>query len=90
MLKGANVHGEALDDAPVRFGARNARVVGHRGLLLISAGPFKLRERAIKRLFDIVVTASALIALLPLKVVSALAIKMQKGRPVFFVQRRMG
>lgn len=90
MLKGANVHGEVLDDAVVRFGARNARVVGHHGLLLISAGPLKLRERAIKRLFDLVVTTSALIALAPLMMSIALAIKMQDGGPVFFVQRRMG
>lgn len=90
MLKGANVHGEVLDDAVVRYGARNARVVGHHGLLLISTGPLKLRERAIKRLFDIVVAASALIAMAPLVMAIALAIKMQDGGPVFFVQRRMG
>lgn len=90
MLKGANVDGEVLDDQVARLGAQGARVVGKHGLLLISAGPLGLRDRAIKRLFDIAFAASAILALSPLLLMVAVAIKLQDGGPVFFVQRRMG
>lgn len=90
MLKGANVDGEVLDDEVVRLGAQGARVVGKHGLLLVSAGPLGLRERAIKRLFDLAFAGSAVIALSPLLIVVAIAVKLQDGGPVFFKQRRMG
>lgn len=90
MLKGANVDGEVLDDEVVRLGAQGARVVGNHGLLLVSAGPLGLRERAIKRLFDVAFAGSAIIALSPLLIAVALAVKLQDRGPVFFMQRRMG
>ena len=90
MLKGANVDGEVLDDEVVRLGAQGARVVGNHGLLLVSAGPLGLRERAIKRVFDVAFAGSAIIALSPLLIAVALAVKLQDGGPVFFMQRRMG
>ncbi|MFC0203627.1 sugar transferase [Novosphingobium soli] len=90
MLKGANVDGEVLDDEVVRLGAQGARVVGKHGLLLVSAGPLGLRDRAIKRLFDIVFAGSAILALSPLLIAVAIAVKVQDRGPVFFMQRRMG
>lgn len=90
MLKGANVDGEVLDDEVVRLGAQGARVVGNHGLLLVSAGPLGLRDRAIKRLFDMAFAGGAILALSPLLLVVALAVKLQDGGPVFFTQRRMG
>ncbi|MEJ2457746.1 MAG: sugar transferase [Novosphingobium sp.] len=90
MLKGANVDGEVLDDEVARLGAQGARVVGKHGLLLVSAGPLGLRDRAIKRLFDLAFAGSAIIVLSPLLIVVALAVKLQDGGPVFFMQKRMG
>lgn len=90
MLKGANVEGEVLDDQVAHLGAQGARTLGNHGLLLVSAGPLGLRERAIKRLFDIGFAALAILVLSPLLIVVALAIKLQDGGAVFFVQRRMG
>jgi len=90
MLKGANIDGEVLDDEVVRLGAQGARVAGKHGLLLVSAGPLGLRDRAIKRLFDLAFAGSAILALSPLLLVVALAIKLQDGGPVLFIQRRMG
>ena len=43
-----------------------------------------------KRLFDIVVAATALVALSPLLLMAALAVKLESRGPVFFVQRRYG
>lgn len=90
MLKGANVDGEVLDDEVARLGAQGARVVGKHGLLLVSAGPLGLRERAIKRLFDVAFAGTAILVLSPLLITVALAIKLQDGGSVFFNQRRMG
>lgn len=90
MLKGANVDGEVLDDEVARLGAQGARVVGKHGLLMVSAGPLGLRDRAVKRLFDVAFAGGAILALSPLLIVVALAVKLQDGGPVFFTQRRMG
>lgn len=90
MLKGANVDGEVLDDEVARLGAQGARVVGKHGLLMVSAGPLGLRDRAIKRVFDVAFAGGAILALSPLLIVVALAVKLQDGGPVFFTQRRMG
>jgi lipopolysaccharide/colanic/teichoic acid biosynthesis glycosyltransferase len=90
MLKGANVDGEVLDDEVARLGAQGARVVGKHGLLMVSAGPLGLRDRAIKRLFDIAFAGGAILALSPLLLATALAVKLQDRGPVFFTQRRMG
>jgi len=90
MLKGANVDGEVLDDEVARLGAQGARVVGKHGLLMVSAGPLGLRDRAVKRLFDVAFAGGAILALSPLLIVVALAVKLQDGGSVFFTQRRMG
>jgi lipopolysaccharide/colanic/teichoic acid biosynthesis glycosyltransferase len=90
MLKGANVAGEVLDEEVVALGAHGARVVQGHGLLMVSSGPLGLRARAVKRLFDLGITVSALILLAPLLLLVALAIKLEDGGPVLFVQRRMG
>jgi lipopolysaccharide/colanic/teichoic acid biosynthesis glycosyltransferase len=45
---------------------------------------------ALKRTFDIVVTAALIVVLAPLLFLLALAVKVQDGGPVFFVQQRVG
>jgi lipopolysaccharide/colanic/teichoic acid biosynthesis glycosyltransferase len=90
MLKGANVNGEVLDDEVARLGAQGARVVGNHGLLLVSAGPLGMRERVIKRVFDLAFASGAILALSPLLIAVSFAVKLQDGGPVFFTQRRMG
>ncbi len=44
----------------------------------------------IKRLFDIVISSSALIILLPLMACTAIAVKLDSSGPVFYRQRRVG
>lgn len=44
----------------------------------------------VKRLFDVVVSATALLALSPLLLVLSLVIAVKLGRPVFFIQQRPG
>lgn len=90
LLKGANIEGEVLDEQVRDLGAQGARVIGDQGMLLVSVGPLGLRSRAIKRIFDIVCAGGALIVLTPLLALVALAIKLEDGGPVLFIQRRVG
>ena len=90
LLKGANIEGEVLDEQVRALGAQGARVLGDQGMLLVSAGPLGLRARAIKRIFDTVFAAVAIVVLSPLLVLVALAIKLEDGGSVFFAQKRVG
>ncbi len=90
ILKGTNIAGEVIDEEVARLGAQGARVAGGHGFLLVSVGPMGLRARALKRLLDLGIACTALVVLaIPLLFV-ALAIRLEDGGPVFFIQRRMG
>ncbi len=90
LLKGANIDGEVVDDAVAELGAHGARTVGGHGFLRVSIGPLGLRARVAKRLFDTVLAGVALLVLSPVLLVVALAILIEDGSPVLFVQRRVG
>jgi len=86
LLKGANIEGEVLDEQVRALGAQGARVIGDQGMLLVSAGPLGLRARAMKRIFDILFSVAAIVLLSPLLGLVALAIKLDDGGPVLFVE----
>lgn len=90
ILKGANVAGEVLDDAVAELGATGARQAGGHGWLRVSIGPLGLRARAMKRIFDFSLALAGLLLLSPMLLGVALAIVIENGLPVFFVQRRVG
>ncbi len=90
ILKGANIEGEVVDDAVSRLGAHGARIAAGHGLLRVSVGPLGLRARATKRLFDIAAAGAGLIVLSPVLLLTVLAILIEDGSPVLFVQRRVG
>lgn len=90
ILKGANIEGELVDDAVATLGAHGARIASGHGLLKVSVGPLGLRARALKRLFDIASAGLALFLLGPLLLLVAFAILIEDGRPVLFVQPRVG
>ncbi len=90
LLKGANIEGEVLDEQVRELGAQGARVIGNQGVLLVSVGPLGLHARVIKRLFDIACAGTAIVVLSPLLALVALAIKLEDGGSVLFVQKRVG
>jgi len=90
ILRGANVSGEVLDETVAELGAQGARIAGGHGWLRVSVGPLGLRARATKRLFDIAVATMVLLLLSPLLLLVSLAILLEDGSPVLFVQRRVG
>ncbi len=67
--------------------------VEHLGLLpMIRLTPTPLDGwgRGLKRMFDVFVSAIAIVLLLPLFLIVALTILLETGRPIFYVSRRIG
>jgi Undecaprenyl-phosphate glucose phosphotransferase len=56
----------------------------------LQRGPRTLTERFVKRVFDAIVAAVALLLLVPLFVMTAIAIKIDSPGPIIFKQRRRG
>jgi putative colanic acid biosysnthesis UDP-glucose lipid carrier transferase len=64
--------------------------VGDMPVIAVSESPFKGASGLIKRLFDIVIAASVLMALSPLILLIALAVRLSSAGHVIFKQRRYG
>jgi exopolysaccharide biosynthesis polyprenyl glycosylphosphotransferase len=86
--------GVAVDVVPRLFefleGARTVEQIGGMPLLSIDAPEFSTASRISKRALDIVGAAILLLALAPLLVLIAIAIKLDSRGPVLFTQRRQG
>jgi lipopolysaccharide/colanic/teichoic acid biosynthesis glycosyltransferase len=90
VLQGMNVHAEFMakewsDIRPIGIGEHN----GER-TLIVARGPLNFHDRALKRGFDMAFATMALIALSPLFLIVALAIKMESPGSIFFIQPRIG
>jgi len=86
------VQGEVLFDYISEIGALG---VVHReeiGIttLLVSTGPLGLRSRAMKRALDLGVSLVALVVVMPILLAAVIAIKLEDGGPILFVQKRVG
>ena len=89
-LKGADVQGEVVTP---EFAALNPLGTGfHEGLptMVVTRGPLGLKDRLLKRVFDLTVGGAALLLLSPLMLGVALIIRMQDGGPALFSQTRVG
>jgi exopolysaccharide biosynthesis polyprenyl glycosylphosphotransferase len=58
--------------------------------LMIARGPLTLRERVVKRVFDVGVTLALLPVLLPVALVLMVLVRAEDGGPALFKQRRVG
>lgn len=69
----------------------SVHAIGHELVLEMQKSPLSRSARAIKRLFDIAVSATALMVLLPFLVLVAVVIKLDDPKgPVLFAQKRLG
>lgn len=89
-LRGVGCSGELLLPelkaiSPVH-GERDLGWIGIR----VSAGPLDLRDRVLKRAFDLGLTIPAIVVLAPFFALVAIAIKLDSPGRVLFLQRRMG
>ena len=92
VLRGSGVTGELASEAIARIDALGLErhAASNLTTLLISRGPLRIRDRVVKRAFDLALSSLALVLLaVPLALV-AVAIKLDDGGPVLFRQRRMG
>ncbi|MCY1669478.1 exopolysaccharide biosynthesis polyprenyl glycosylphosphotransferase [Novosphingobium sp. SL115] len=90
VLQGMNVHAEII--AP-EIAQTHALAIGDyagRPTYVVARGPLNLRDRLIKRGFDIFIAGSAIAFLAPLLAVVALAIMLESRGPVLFRQKRIG
>jgi undecaprenyl-phosphate galactose phosphotransferase/putative colanic acid biosynthesis UDP-glucose lipid carrier transferase len=82
---------QLLPDRRIRSLADNPAFILKDSLSVeIQRGPLSRLEQDIKRIFDIVGSLLALVLLLPVMVITAIAIKLDSPGPVFFRQRRNG
>lgn len=89
-LKGSAVDVEMLMPELSHLGAVELRSVHGEQTLVVSSRPLGLRDRAIKRTLDLVISGCALLLVAPLMVLLAIALKAESRGPVFFRQARVG
>jgi exopolysaccharide biosynthesis polyprenyl glycosylphosphotransferase len=90
LLKGANIRGEVVATEFDAVGAIGISSLAGRTTLLVATGPLSLRNRLVKRAFDLCFAVPALILLAPMLLLTAIAIKLDSRGPVFFKQMRVG
>ena len=90
-LQGYHVAVSVMPATPP-VGASSMEMDDIHGLTLLGVPAYELgrSSRLLKRLFDLVLSAAMLIVLLPLMLLTALAIRLDSRGPVFFRQQRVG
>lgn len=89
-LKSLSARGEILVPEMARFAPARGGTFQHQPTLIVAGGPLDFRQRIIKRLFDVIVSLGAILALSPLLLLTALAVKLTSPGPVLFRQARLG
>ena len=89
-LKGANIDAHILSPELDGLGAIGMSSYAGTSAVHVARGALGLRDRALKRLLDFTLAVAGLIAVAPLMLVVALAIKLESPGPVLFVQKRLG
>lgn len=90
FLQGSDLGGEIIVGAERTMGAIGIGTCASRNTLVVSRGPLNLADRAMKRAFDIVVAVGLVIALGPVLLAVAIAIKLDSRGPCLFRQTRVG
>jgi exopolysaccharide biosynthesis polyprenyl glycosylphosphotransferase len=90
VLKSMAINGEIVTDEIDQLGIiRFATHGGHR-TIVVAAGPLHIRERMLKRGFDLLLSITAVIVLSPIMLLIALAVKVTSPGKVLFTQDRIG
>ncbi len=90
LIKGVGVDAEVLTPELDHLGALSLRRTASGAAVLVAAGPLCLRDRMVKRAFDLSLGVVLLILLAPLMLLTAMAVKATSDGSVFFRQRRIG
>ncbi len=90
FLKGSDITGEIVVPDNNKLGAIGIGELNGTGTYIVSRGTLSFVNRVKKRGFDLAVTVPLFLFLLPLLIVTAIAIKLDSSGPVFFRQPRVG
>lgn len=90
VLKGTNVQSEIFVPELAELAPLGVSACADIPTVTVAAGPLGLFERFTKRIFDILVSGSALIVLSPGLAAVAILIKLDSSGPVLFKQVRIG
>ncbi|KAK0347472.1 MAG: sugar transferase [Pseudomonadota bacterium] len=89
-LKSLSARGEIVVPELLRFAPARVDEFDGQPTIIVAGGPLQFRDRLIKRLFDILVATIATIALSPVLIGAALAVKLTSPGPILFRQPRIG
>ena len=89
-LKSLSVRGEILVPGMARFAPAMGGTFEHHPTLVVAGGPLTFKGRLIKRLFDLLFAAGAVLALSPVLIATAIAIRLTSPGPALFKQLRIG
>ncbi|MBX7540893.1 exopolysaccharide biosynthesis polyprenyl glycosylphosphotransferase [Qipengyuania sphaerica] len=90
LLTAYDVRVDIIDRQATELRVLGAGQFGNWRTLKIAGYSMRPRDELLKRVFDIVVSALALVALAPVFLVTLAAIAIEDGRPFFFRQQRVG
>ncbi|PDH64996.1 MAG: sugar transferase [Sphingomonadaceae bacterium MED-G03] len=89
-LKSLSARGEIVVPELLRFAPARVDQFDGQPTIIVAGGPLQFRDRLIKRLFDLVVAAVAIILLSPVLIGAALAVRLTSPGPALFRQPRIG
>lgn len=90
VLKSVNVQSEIFVPELLSLAPIGVSIHGQTPSIIVAVGPFGLSDRLIKRLFDVLGSATALIILMPVLAFVAMLIKLDSPGTVLFKQIRIG
>jgi lipopolysaccharide/colanic/teichoic acid biosynthesis glycosyltransferase len=90
VLKGSNLRAEIITPEMAELQPIQTNSLSGLPTVVVSCGPLDLRNRIIKRTFDLMVTVPVVVLLTPLLLLTALAIRCETSGPILFTQMRMG
>ncbi|MBB6122803.1 exopolysaccharide biosynthesis polyprenyl glycosylphosphotransferase [Sphingobium subterraneum] len=89
-LKSLSARGEIIVPEMARYAPARGGTFQHLPTLVVAGGPLDFRDRVVKRMFDIVVSAGAILILSPVLIATAFAVRLSSPGPILFRQQRIG
>jgi lipopolysaccharide/colanic/teichoic acid biosynthesis glycosyltransferase len=90
VLKGANIQGEIVSPELTDVGPLGTGWFGRDPTIIVASGSLILRQRVLKRAFDLTLAIIAVTLLAPVLLLVAIAIRLDGPGPILFVQDRVG
>jgi len=89
-LAALSAKGEILVPEMSRFAPAKVSAFADHPTLVVAGGPLLFRDRIVKRLLDVVISLAAIVALSPVLLAAAIAVRLSGPGPVLFRQARIG